>query len=112
MPPCPEVVLAVLGHSEVPADPEGELGLGGRRETEAVDVAGLDGLGVILPTDQKTGELTLQQGVDDPGVKEFQDPAKLGVKISYAWMYPITCLLTLGCGILGGRLSGGRKSEA
>ena len=71
-----------------------------------------DGLGVILPTDQKTGELTLQQGVDDPGVKEFQDPAKLGVKISYAWMYPITCLLTLGCGILGGRLSGGRKSEA
>ena len=55
----------------------------------------------ILPLDEK-GVPDLQEGADDPEKKEFQDPAQLAVKISYAWMYPLTCLLTLGCGMLGG----------
>ena len=69
------------------------------------------GLGALLTLDKKKGEPVLQAGAEDPATKEFQDPASLGVKISYAWMYPITCLLTLGCGILGGLIIGKKKPE-
>ena len=62
-------------------------------------------LGAILPLDAE-GNPDLQEGADDPAKKKFQDPAALAVKLSYAWMYPLTCLLTLGCGIIGGQLRG------
>ncbi len=65
-------------------------------------------LAAILPLNDK-GKPELQDGVQNPEMKKFQDPVKLGVKISYAWMYPITCLLTVGCGILGGLLIGKKE---
>lgn len=37
------------------------------------------------------------------GVITMDQAAALRPKISFAWMYPVTCLLTLGCGILFGR---------
>jgi len=37
------------------------------------------------------------------GAISMEQAAALRPQISFAWMYPITCLLTLGCGILFGR---------
>ncbi len=37
------------------------------------------------------------------GAITMEQAAALRPKISFAWMYPLTCLLTLGCGILFGR---------
>ncbi|MCB1099916.1 MAG: hypothetical protein KDN22_30395 [Verrucomicrobiae bacterium] len=59
----------------------------------------------------KDGEPELQAGVEDLTKAEFTDPAKLDVKLSYAWMYPITCLLTMGCGIFGGMLSDKKRAD-
>lgn len=42
------------------------------------------------------------------GVITAEQAAALRPKISFAWLYPVTCLLTLGCGILLGR----RRPEA
>jgi hypothetical protein len=32
-----------------------------------------------------------------------EQAAALRPKFNFAWLYPITCLLTLGCGVLFGR---------
>jgi hypothetical protein len=63
------------------------------------------GFAAILPLDE-AGKPALQAGVEDLAEHRYLDPAQLNIKISYAWMYPITCLLTLGCGVLGGVLLG------
>jgi len=38
------------------------------------------------------------------GVIGFETAGELRPKISFAWLYPVTCLLTLGCGVFFGRI--------
>ena len=69
------------------------------------------GLAAILPLG-RDGKPDL---VTDPRAlngDQLGGPKALETKIDSAWMWPLSCFLTLGCGIIGGALAGSRKDAA
>ena len=46
------------------------------------------------------------------GIFSAETATELRPKLSFAWLYPITCFLTFGCGVLFGRRTGSKLPSA
>ena len=75
----------------------------------------------IFPNGGKPGAIL---ALDGEGVPQLVDVARamggkklvaekkdLKVKMNSVWMWPLTCFLTIACGVIGGALAGGRREE-